>query len=1444
MYLKRSIYLISIVIALVSQQGLSQHYDLIEGTINEYTAVQEILCGAENDVDSVLVSDASLFTVGDTVMLYCVQGSEIVTDTTVFTDLGADALNPRNTGRYAFLIINEIEGQYVVFNNRVTPHIDAMGEGEKAQLIRVPSYRYAEVTPAGLTAKAWDNSSGGVITLFANVLRLDGPINVSGSGLWGAREDHNYLYDCISDNPQDLDSLFFHIDNYSAGKKGDGITDTRFEWMRGRAKNINGGGGGNGLFSGGGGGANFTGGGSGGDESNLCVPGMAEAGGEGGFFLEEFYYKNYHDDLDIAFDRYDRIFFGGGGGTGTQKSGTTTSDGGNGGGLVVIVADSIIGNGNTIFADGEDALNADGAAGGGGGGGCIILDVNGYRTSLNLSTKGGDGGNTNGTQNTGPGGGGGGGVYWISGSFGDHSALNMNRDNARAGESNIPYGAGDGGDPGDKYGLYAPIRGFIFNPVPTEYWVCSDQVPEDIVASEPKGGDGPESYTYLWVDSSSTQNSWLPAPEGPGKPNNLINYEFPGPLADTTYFRRIVNPDSILTDTSFRIAVYVHPEIFNNTISAPDTVCSGNSPGLFEPSVTIGGGLYPREFKYQWMRDEGSDYGPAAGANSDSTYQSPGLTTSTSFTRISKSGVCLDTSNAVFVQVWENHDFYDITANDTVCYNERLPKGLSSLTGLPPENGDTLDIRYQWITSLDRINWSDIQDATSESFQPPLQTQTSYYSRIVLSGRDNACVDTSDYKEMLNINVIGNNTISETQTVCTDDDAETLTGSDPTGGLDDTQFSYTWEASTKTSGWVTVDSSFSKIDYDPGVMTGDTTWFRRKIGAGGMARNVCISYSNEDTIHVLPPVTNNLITTSNSVKCEDDLLEWLTQNKTNGSTPIGGDATWIYQWQVSNGTIEPAIWADIENADSIDYKGQPVLEGDEDRWYRRHVYSGPDNQCQDFSDTIHVTVHTGITVNTIDLVDTTCFNSYKEVLGAIPLGEDGLDPTYTWRDAVSGADLTGIQGQNYSDTFDVQQVYQFEREVKIGACTDTSNTMLITVMQLPGGLLSGDLSQSCEMDVLLNVALSTEGINNYILPWNVTLKNGVNENLDGPYSLSDDGEVEVTLNTDADSTQFNYTIAEISYTSVSGRYECVAPENQLSGTVPIMVYRTPEPQITVDEEARASFKVCGTTVELEADSDRGDGVWAFNPANYISASQSSGNAYLISIPNSTEAFGTYRATFTSIAGVCSGTDSIDLYYFEQPERPDVGGDTVLFLINEVELKASEPTAGYGEWTVNPPGPIIEDKDSPHTMARNMELNADNIFTWTVRNGEDEGECIDTADFKVITRTEVKRYQGFSPNGDMDNEYFIMRGLMYADSYEVTFFNALGNTVRTITNENIDQVEYDPNLIVDQREDELVVWEGKSENGTIVPSGTYYYVVQYFKDGNKYPYSDYVVVLKD
>ena len=106
---------------------------------------------------------------------------------------------------------------------------------------------------------------------------------------------------------------------------------------------------------------------------------------------------------------------------------------------------------------------------------------------------------------------------------------------------------------------------------------------------------------------------------------------------------------------------------------------------------------------------------------------------------------------------------------------------------------------------------------------------------------------------------------------------------------------------------------------------------------------------------------------------------------------------------------------------------------------------------------------------------------------------------------------------------------------------------------------------------------------------------------------------------------------------------------------------------------------------------------------------------------------------------------------------------------------------------------------------------------------------------------------------MSNEYFIMQGLVYADEFSISFLNSLGSTVRTITNENWAEMEIDESLITDLRDDEMVVWDGKADNGNLVASGTYYYVLTYIMNqlndqGNiepvRYDFKDYIVVVRE
>jgi hypothetical protein len=102
----------------------------------------------------------------------------------------------------------------------------------------------------------------------------------------------------------------------------------------------------------------------------------------------------------------------------------------------------------------------------------------------------------------------------------------------------------------------------------------------------------------------------------------------------------------------------------------------------------------------------------------------------------------------------------------------------------------------------------------------------------------------------------------------------------------------------------------------------------------------------------------------------------------------------------------------------------------------------------------------------------------------------------------------------------------------------------------------------------------------------------------------------------------------------------------------------------------------------------------------------------------------------------------------------------------------------------------------------------------------------------------------------------MQGLVYADDFTISFYNALGSTIRTITKDNIDELEIDEALISNGlRDDEMVVWDGRASNGNLVAPGTYYFVVKFIKyqrdyqnnqitRTDSYEFKDYVVVARD
>ncbi len=340
------------------------------------------------------------------------------------------------------------------------------------QVVLVPQYTTA--TLAGITAPAWNGSTGGIIALdIAGQLNLGGAtVQVDGQGFRGGagmQLTGGVAGASNSDYVQTSPGTYTGAKGGAAGidgSKGEGVAGTP-EWVEsgtsflqtttgvgypsgtagvdgsmahGAPGNAGGGGTdgdatGNTQNAGGGGGGNGGTGGFGGDSWNTNL----SAGGEGG----------------TAFPAtIDRIALGGGGGAGSRNNSDTdnqASAGAAGGGIIFIRADSLTGTA-TLTANGAAAYNGtsnDAGGGGGAGGTIIVLSANGGEGGLTLQANGGRGGDAWDSQpygladRHGPGGGGAGGVILTSGAASSISVSGGT--NGTTLTPGVAYGATPGG---------------------------------------------------------------------------------------------------------------------------------------------------------------------------------------------------------------------------------------------------------------------------------------------------------------------------------------------------------------------------------------------------------------------------------------------------------------------------------------------------------------------------------------------------------------------------------------------------------------------------------------------------------------------------------------------------------------------------------------------------------------------------------------------------------------------------------------------------------------------------------------------------------------------------------------------------------------------------------------------------------------------------------------
>jgi len=490
--------LLSAFLLVFSFTGKAQ--ESISGTINKYAKVVSV-----DGPDQVTLSNATNFSVGDTVLIIQMKGIEINVPNN--SNFGLKQ-NSYSAGFYEFIIISNITGNQITFQADMVHSYDASGH---VQLVKIRGFDNAKVT-GQITCDPWDPilGTGGVVAMIiGNTLTLEANIDVSAKGFLGGSSVIRPSGVCSG-----ILDYSFNDASTEGGYKGEGAASFASpgaiplgtNYIKGRGAYFNGGGGGNGKYSGGGGGGNGGRGGDGGREEISC--GFNQIGGIKGY--------NIPDNI-TTYKTNKRIFLGGGGGAGTQLNAGDGTDGGNGGGIVIIVADTLVGNNNSIIANGETVVGiatGDGGAGGGGAGGTILLEVSNYKGSnLNLEANGGNGGAVSGVPTcTGPGGGGGGGIIWHSeaGIFPGEVSTSILPGVAVPGSCAAMIPAP--GLPGVVTdNLVVQLTGFLFNSIYSSRTgflsdtICEDEVPPMLLGTYPKGGTTP--YTFVW-ESSENKTVW------------------------------------------------------------------------------------------------------------------------------------------------------------------------------------------------------------------------------------------------------------------------------------------------------------------------------------------------------------------------------------------------------------------------------------------------------------------------------------------------------------------------------------------------------------------------------------------------------------------------------------------------------------------------------------------------------------------------------------------------------------------------------------------------------------------------------------------------------------------------------------------------------------------------------------------------------------------------
>jgi trimeric autotransporter adhesin len=371
--------------------------------------------------------------------------------------------------------------------------------------------------------------------------------------------------------------------------------------------------------------------------------------------------------------------------------------------------------------------------------------------------------------------------------------------------------------------------------------ICSGGDPAPFSATTAASGSG--TLSFQW--QSSTDN--LNFTNILGATND--DYDAPGGLTSTTYYRRIVTStlNAVQCSATSNTVVVTINNISAGLVSADQTICSGGDPAPFTVATAATGS---GDISYQWqLSTDNANFTDISGAIA-ATYDAPsGVTQTTYYRRITTSTLnthpCSATSNTILVLV--NAINPGVIADDQTLCSGGNPNEFTELTSATGSG----DITYQWQSSTDNLSFTDISGANSATYDEPSGlTSTTYYRRIATSTLNSVSCNANSNTISVFINDVNAGVITNNQTVCFAGDPDAFTSfSDATGTG---TLTYQWQSSSDNTSFIDISGANSATYDAPSGLT-STTYYRR-IVTSTMNSISCEAVSNSLTVEVVPEI--------------------------------------------------------------------------------------------------------------------------------------------------------------------------------------------------------------------------------------------------------------------------------------------------------------------------------------------------------------------------------------------------------------------------------------------------------------------------------------------------------------------------------------------------------------------------------------------------------------